>query len=138
MTAQKGSDLVVKIGDGASPEVFTNFAGLRTKSMDVNAETVDITNSDSTSKWRELLAGAGIKSMAVSGSGVFLDAAVDTTLQTELFAQTHPNFQVVVPDFGTFEGAFQLSSRRISADHNAEVQYEFQLESAGVIAFTAA
>ena len=138
MSAQKGSELLIKIGDGASPESFTEAAGLRTKSLQLNAETVDVTNSDSTNKWRELLAGAGVKSMSVSGSGVFTDATADATLQAEAVAQTILNYQVIVPGLGTFEGAFQLSQLQYAGEHNAEVTYEITLESAGAIAFTSA
>lgn len=137
MSAQKGSELLIKIGDDASPEVFTALAGLRTKSLTINAEQVDITNSDSVQKWRELLPGAGVKSMAVSGSGVFLDAAVDQTLITEVMAQTHRDFQIVVPGLGTFEGRFQIAQWQLAGEHNAEVTYDVTLESGAIIAYTA-
>ena len=137
MSAQKGSELLIKIGDDASPEVFTALAGLRTKTAAINAETVDITNSDTVQKWRELLPGAGVKSMAVSGSGVFLDAAVDQTLVTEVMAQTFRDFQIVIPGLGTFEGRFQITQWQFAGEHNAEVTYDISLESAGIIAYTA-
>lgn len=137
MSAQKGSELLIKIGDDASPEVFTALAGLRTKSLTINAEQVDVTNSDSVGKWRELLAGAGVKSMAVSGSGVFLDAAVDQTLVTEVMAQTIRDFQILVPGLGTFEGRFQVSQWQFAGEHNAEVTYDVALESGATIAYTA-
>ena len=86
MAAQIGSSLLIKIGDAASPEVFATVAGLRTKSLSINSETVDVTNSDSASKMRELLAGAGIISVSASGDGVFTDAAVHATLNTKALA----------------------------------------------------
>ena len=57
MTAQKGKDLLVKISDGAGG--FTTVAGLRTRRLGFNAETVDVTNAESSNRWRELLDGAG-------------------------------------------------------------------------------
>jgi TP901-1 family phage major tail protein len=138
MAAQKGSSLLIKIGDGASPEVFTALAGLRTKTLTINAEQVDVTNSDSVNKWRELLAGAGIKSMSASGAGVFTDQTVDGTVRTEMFAQVIKNYQIVVPGFGTFEGLFQMTQLQYAGEHNAEVTWDISLESAGEIAFEAA
>lgn len=138
MAAQKGSDMLLKVGDGGSPEAFTALAGLRTKNLQLNAETVDITNSDSANKWRELLAGAGIKSASVSGSGVFKDAAPDETVRASLFAGTIKNYQIVIPDFGTMEGAFQISSLQYAGEHNGEATHEVSLESAGEITFVAA
>src|SRR5204862_1249719 len=81
MSAQRGKDLLVKIGDGGSPETFTTVAGLRATTLSFNAQTVDVTNADSVDQWRELLAGAGVKSASFSGSGVFKDAASDESLR---------------------------------------------------------
>ena len=58
MTAQKGKDLLVKIAGGGG---YTTVAGLRTRRLAFNAETVDITHAESANRWRELLDGAGIK-----------------------------------------------------------------------------
>jgi TP901-1 family phage major tail protein len=80
MAAQKGKDILLKIGDGASPETFTTVAGLRARTLSLNAKSVDTTDSESTGRWRELLAGAGIKSAAVAGSGVFRDVTADAQL----------------------------------------------------------
>ena len=44
MTAQKGKDLLVKFADGAG---YTTVAGLRTRRLSFNAETVDITDAES-------------------------------------------------------------------------------------------
>ena len=79
MAAQKGSALLMKIGDGASPEVFTTIGGMRSTSISMNDEVVDITNKDS-SRARTLLAQGGVNSMTVTGSGVFTDSASETTL----------------------------------------------------------
>ena len=40
MAAQKGSALLMKIGDGASPEAFTTIGGMRSTSMTLNDEMV--------------------------------------------------------------------------------------------------
>lgn len=138
MAAQKGSDLLIKIGNSDSPNDFATVAGLRTKTLVFNAESVDVTNSDSLNKWRELLAGAGIKSCSASGSGVFNDAAADETVRAEYFAQTIKDYQIVIPGFGTVEGPFQITQYQFGGEHNAEVTWELALESAGEIAFTAA
>lgn len=139
MAAQKGDSLLIKVGDGATPtEGFTTIAGLRTKTLTINAEQVDITNADTTSKMRQLLAGAGIVSLSVSGDGVFTDAATDTTLKTEMLAQTIKNYQVVVPGFGTFEGAFQLTQLEYAGEYNGEATWSLALESAGDVTFAAA
>lgn len=137
MTAQRGRDLLIKIGDGGSPESFTSVAGLRASSLAFNAQTVDITNADSAGMWRELLEG-GVKSASLSGSGVFKDAASDAALRQAFFDGTTPNWQVVIPDFGTVEGAFRITQLQYDGPHDGEVKVSLALASAGVLSFTAA
>jgi TP901-1 family phage major tail protein len=136
--AKKGHLLLVKRGDGAGPEVFTTLAGLRTKTIAFNAEQVDVTNSDSANRWRELLAAAGVKSCSVSGSGVFKDSAVEALARADFFNQTHNNYEIVIPDFGTVTGSFQLTQLQYAGEHNGEVTWEISLESAAEVTFVAA
>jgi TP901-1 family phage major tail protein len=136
MTAQKGKDLLLKIdSDGAG--TFVAVAGLRSRRIAFNAESVDISNADSAGRWRELLAGAGVKRASISGAGIFKDAATDAAVRQVFFDGTIRNWQVIVPDFGTLAGAFQVTSLEYSGEHNGEVAYELALESAGEISFTA-
>ena len=138
MSAQKGKDLLIKIGDGASPEVFTTVAGLRATTLAFNAQNVDVTNSDSADMWRELLAGAGVKSATISGSGVFKDAASDAALRTAFFNQALCNWQIVIPDFGTVSGPFKLASLQYEGPYDGELKLSLSLASAGALNFTAA
>jgi len=137
MTAQKGKSLLLKLGDGGAPEIFTTIAGLRANSISFNAGAVDITNADSVSEWRELLPGAGVKTASVSGTGVFKDQAVDGTVRSVFFAQTHDNWQVVIPSFGIIEGPFQVTNLDYAGEYNGEAVHTIALESAGALTFTA-
>ena len=134
MAAQKGSAMLIKTGNGASPEVFTTIAGLRSSSLTVNNESVDVTNKDSSGK-RQLLASAGVQTISVSGSGVFTDGASESTIKTNALADTIDNYQFLVPDFGTFTGAFQVTSLEYAGEFNGEVTYSMSFESAGAITF---
>mgnify|MGYP003133879511 FL=1 len=134
MAAQKGIDLLFKIGDGGSPETFTAIGGMRTTSLAMNDEMVDVTNKDS-SRARTLLAQGGTNSMTVSGDGVFTDSASETTLRSKFDEAGLTNFQFLVPDFGTFTGNFRLTSLEYAGAFNGEVTYTFTFESSGAIAF---
>ncbi len=136
MAAQKGKDLLLKV-DSTGAGVFATVAGLRTRQMMFNAETVDVTHAESAGQWRELLAGAGVKTSRVSGSGVFKDQASDELIRSYVFAGTISNWQVVVPDFGTVEGPFQITSLEFSGRYDGEVTFDLALESAGELTFTA-
>jgi len=134
MTAQKGKDLLVKIADGAG---FTTVAGLRTRRLAFNAETVDITHAESANRWRELLDGAGIKRASVSGRGLFKDETTDALMRQTFFDGAVKDYQIVIPDFGTVQGAFQITNLEFAGEHNGEVTYDVAFESAGEMTFTA-
>ena len=137
MSAQRGKDLLLKV-DTTGSGSFATVAGLRARSLAFNAAMVDITHAESTDQWRELLAGAGAKSARISGSGIFKDAASDETARALFFAGTIRNWQVVIPDFGTVAGAFQITALEYSGGHDNELTFELALESAGALSFTAA
>ena len=136
MVAQNGKDLLVKI-DMTGGGSFETAAGLRATRISFNAESVDVTSLESQGGWRELLSGAGVKSAAISGSGVFKDAATDERARQIFFDGETPDFQVIIPGFGTVEGPFQIASIEYSGSHNGEANYELSLVSAGALSFTA-
>jgi TP901-1 family phage major tail protein len=136
MTAQKGRDLLLKI-DTTGAGVFQTVAGLRANALSFNAESVDVTHQESAGAWRELLAGAGLKSANVRGQGIFKDAASDETIRGLFFNGTIRRWQVIVPDFGTIDGPFQITALEIAGRHDAEITFELALESAGELIFTA-
>jgi TP901-1 family phage major tail protein len=137
MTAQSGKDILLKIGDGGDPEGFTSVAGLRAKTISLNARTIDATHADSPGAWRELIAGAGMKTCAVSGSGIFVDAAADETVRQAFFNQTADTWRLIIPDFGTIEGAFLVAALEYSGRHDGEAAYAISLASAGALTFSA-
>jgi TP901-1 family phage major tail protein len=136
MVAQNGKDLLVKI-DMTGGGLFETAAGLRATRISFNAETVDATSLESTGGWREILGGAGVKTASISGSGVFKDEATDERARQIFFDGETPDFQVIIPDFGTVEGPFQITSIEYAGSHNGEATYELSLASAGALTFTA-
>ena len=136
MGAQNGKDLLIKVdmtGDGS----FETIAGLRATRVSFNAESVDVTSLESQGGWRELLSGAGVKSAAISGAGVFKDASTDERARQLFFDGEVPDFQVIIPDFGIVEGPFQVTALEYAGSHDGEATYEMSMESAGVLVFTA-
>lgn len=134
MSGQKGRDVLIKIADG---EDFVTVAGIRAKTISLNARTVDGTSGESPEAWRELIAGAGVKSASVSGAGVFKDAASDALLQQAFFTQAAMGFQLVVPDFGALSGPFIVEALDYSGDHDGETAFAVTLASAGALSFEA-
>lgn len=134
MGAQRGKDLLIKLGEGGG---FVTVAGLRATRIALNAGTVDVTDADAPGRWRSLLAAAGVQSATVTGRGVFKDASSDAALRSAFFEGRAPSFQLVVPDFGVIEGPFQITGLEYAGAHDGEATFEATLESAGALSFKA-
>jgi len=134
MAAQQGKALLMKIGNAASPEVFTTIGGMRSNTLTMNDEMVDITNKDSSGA-RTILAQGGVNSITVAGSGVFTDSASETTLKGKFNVSALTNYQFLIPGFGTFTGEFMLTTLEYAGEYNGEVTYSFTFESSGAITF---
>jgi TP901-1 family phage major tail protein len=135
MAAQKGRDLLLKV-DATGGGSFQTVAGLRTSTLAFNAEQVDATSQESAGAWRELLAGAGLKSTSLRGQGIFKDAASDATIRSYFFNSTIVNWQAIIPDFGIVQGPFHIGAFEIAGRHDGEVTFNIAMESAGALTFT--
>lgn len=141
MAKQKGRALLVKIGDGEASETFSNLCGLNSKSLTINNSSIDVTTPDCDSPdgalWTETL--SGVKSLAVSGDGFFEDSTAEARLNTIAMADDNvANFQIIVPNFGTYAGALRVASLEFGGETEGGVTYSLSLESTGAITFTAA
>tara|TARA_R110000751_G_scaffold306719_1_gene426006 strand:+ start:35 stop:478 length:444 start_codon:yes stop_codon:yes gene_type:complete len=146
MAAQKGSAILMKINTSGS--TYVTIGGLRSTSITLNDESVDVTNKDSLGN-RLLLAGGGVNSLSVSGSGVFTDSTSEVLIRTTFAGQqnstdgstaqtaAYKNYQFLVPSLGTYTGAFQITTLEYSGEYNGEVTYSLSFESAGYITFAA-
>ncbi len=134
MTAQRGRDLLLKI-DSTGTGIYITVAGLRANTLTFNSEVVDASSQDSAGAWKELLAGAGLKSAQIKGQGIFKNAASDATIRGYFFSGTIVNWQIVIPAFGTVTGLFQIASLDFGGRHDGEVTFDVSLVSAGVLTF---
>ena len=137
MVGQAGRDVLVRIGDGEAPEGFVSVAGIRARAIRLGARLVDGTHADSGDAWRVLMAGAGVKSVEVSGAGAFKDAASDVLMRAAFFGGETPNMELVVPGFGMMRGAFAISELVYGGSQDDEATFSVRLVSAGVVSFEA-
>ncbi|MCA3595935.1 MAG: phage major tail protein, TP901-1 family [Methylobacterium sp.] len=135
MAAQRGKDILLKLANDAN--AFVTVAGLRTRRFSLNAETVDVTHSESAGRWRELLDGAGVRRASISGSGIFKDGASDELVRQVFFDGAIRNWKILLPDFGEITGPFQITSLDYRGEHAAEMTFEMAMESAGALTFAA-
>ena len=135
MTAQKGSAFLLKVGDGASPPAYRTVAGLRTTQMSINGDTVVVTHKES-GGWRELLSGAGVRSVSVSASGIFLGSAAEASIRANALAGLVDAYELSFEDGEKLRGRFLVQRLDYAGDFNGERNYSVVLESSGAVAHT--
>ena len=132
MTAQKGAAFLLKIGDGGDPPTYTTVAGLRTTQMSINGDTVVVTHKQS-GGWRDLLSGAGTRSVSVAASGIFLDGEAATRLRSHALAGIVDDYRLSFEDGSAMDGRFLVQRLDYAGDFNGERTYTLQLESSGAV-----
>ena len=132
MTAQKGAAFLLKIGDGGSPQTYETVAGLRTTQMSINGDTVVVTTKES-GGWRELLSGAGTRSVSVSASGIFLGSDAEDRVRGNALAGTLDAYELSFEDGAKMRGQFLVQRLDYAGDFNGERTYSVQLESSGQV-----
>ncbi|WP_430416111.1 phage tail tube protein [Parasphingorhabdus sp.] len=133
MAAEKGSAFLLKIGDGASPVTYSTIAGLRTTQMSINGEPVAITSKDS-GGWRQLLSGAGVRSVSVSGAGVFTGSDAELRIKNHALGGVIDSYELSFEGGERMQGAFLVTRLDYSGDYNGERSYILSLESSGAVA----
>lgn len=135
MAAQKGLEMLLKVdSDGAG--TYQTLGGIQTNGLTLDKETVDITSQDEVDRYRKLIAGAGVKSMSISGSGVFKDDAAIETARSYYANDTLRNWRITIPSFYDITANFAVSRLEFSGAHNGEVTFSISLDSSGPIAWT--
>ncbi len=132
MAIEKGSAFLLKVGDGAATPVYATVAGMRTTQLSINGETVVVTNKGSNG-WRELLSGAGTRSVSVSGAGVFTGSAAETRLKSNALAGLIDDYELSFESGEKMRGRFLVSRLDYAGDFNGERSYTLALESSGPV-----
>jgi TP901-1 family phage major tail protein len=132
MAKQKGSDTLLQVDTTGSGNYVT-MGGIQNARVTFKRDGVDVTNQGSTNKHREMLAGAAILQMSVSGDGVWDSAAPQDTIKGLIISDTHRNWKVIIPGDATYTAAFAITSWERGAAHDKEVTFSIALENAGAI-----
>ena len=132
MGIEKGAAFLLKVGDGAAVPVFATVAGLRTTQLSINGETVVVTNKDS-GGWRQLLSGAGVRSVSVSGAGVFTGSAAETRIKGNALTGVLDDYRLSFESGESMTGRFLVTRLDYAGDFNGERSYTLSLESSGAV-----
>ena len=133
MAAERGSAFLLKIGDGGEPPVYATVAGLKTTQLSVNGDPVAITNKDS-GGWRELLTGAGVRSVSVAASGIFTGSAAEARVRSLALGGEIEAYELSFESGEKMRGDFLVTRLEYAGDFNGERNYTLALESSGEVA----
>jgi TP901-1 family phage major tail protein len=132
MAAERGSAFLLKIGDGSAPPAFVTVAGLKTTQLSINGDPVAITNKGS-GGWRELLSGAGVRSVSVAASGIFTGSTAEAQVRGLALTGALENYQLSFESGERMQGQFVVTRLEYAGDFNGERNYTLALESSGEV-----
>jgi TP901-1 family phage major tail protein len=132
MAAERGSAFLLKIGDGAATPTYSTVAGLKTTQLSINGNAVEITNKGS-GGWRELLSGAGVRSVSVAASGIFTGSAAEAQVKALALSGALENYQLSFESGDQMQGEFLVTRLEYAGDFNGERNYTIALESSGEV-----
>lgn len=118
-----------------APNVFTLVGGLRSKSLSMSSEAVEVTNHSS-DEWKTFLDGAGIRAMSLSGSGVHNgDQATLGLIEQAMLSNTQIRFRIHDTDNNgrMYTAYFKISSFERAGEYNAEQTYSIAMDSSGEV-----
>jgi len=136
-TKYSGKDFLIQVESATTPGTFVTLGGLSTNGLTINNEAVDITDKGDM-PWRVLLAGCGLRSMSVKGSGMVSNDSVFKQVQASILAGTILNYRLVSGAGDKFVGGFLVTSFERSGEKNNAEMFSASFESSGVPAYTPA
>jgi TP901-1 family phage major tail protein len=135
LVAQKGRLLLIEVEQTPGEGDFIPLGGLRTKSLKINNEAVDVT-SDDDEGYRKLLEGAGINSIEGNGAGIISDAQGFDIAREAAEDNVHINMRVTIPGSTysrVYEGLWQITECEMSGEYKDSAQYKMTFASDGEI-----
>lgn len=133
MAAERGSAFLLKIGSGGMTPTYATVAGLKTTQLSINGDAVVITNKGS-GGWRELLSGAGVRSVSVAASGIFTGSAAEVQVRGLALSGSLEDYELSFESGERMRGKFLVTRLEYAGDFNGERNYTMALESSGQVA----
>lgn len=136
----RGTQLLIKVGDGASPEVFTHPCLINAKrgfklAVSTNKIVVPDCDNPDDPAWQEVI--KDVLSASIDGAGK-LDTVDVAAYHAWLISKNPKNIQVWLGTAGHWAGAFHLTNFEVNGDRGALAECSITLDSDGIVTYTAA
>lgn len=132
MAAEKGSGFLLKVGNGGAPIAYATVGGMRTTQMSVNGAAVNVTHKES-GGWRELLSGAGVRSVSVAASGIFTGTVAETRIKANALSGMLDDYELSFESGERLRAKFLVARLDYAGDYDGERTYTLSLESSGPV-----
>lgn len=124
------------VGVTATLAGYLTVAGMRSNSLKINNEQVDVTDKGD-NQWRQLLQ-CGVRSMEASGSGMFSNDFSADDMVSDAMTGSIVDFKLISGRGDKFVGPFLVATCERTGEYNGAEQYSLSLASAGAIVHTPA
>lgn len=136
MPSLKGRDLLLKVGDGGTPESFSTLGAARAVEFSINNQPVDATTmADAGTQSFE--AGASTQSMQLRLEGLFKDSSAEDTLRAAAFDRSSRNYELYFPNGDKYAATFVIDSYARGGTHDGLETFTVSLLRSGGGIFTA-
>ncbi|MEO1602254.1 MAG: phage tail tube protein [Pseudomonadota bacterium] len=139
MAAVRGTEVLIKRGNGADPEVFTTVGAIRNATITINGNPIDVTTADDVDGnneiWRTSI--TGVKDFSISGDGVAKALLPVQTVYNDFATGAITNYEVVAKWFGTWTVAMIVTNMTIEGPYDGAETFSIELQAAGAPTFVA-
>lgn len=125
-----GSDCVLRILEGGETPAFRMVEGLKLTSWKVRNDTVEVTDAGDQG-WRRLLAGAGVRSLDLALSGLYLGSPGEVLLRQSALQGSMFEAELMLGSSLTLRGGFVASEFGCESAGKDETSFTAKLCSAG-------
>jgi predicted secreted protein len=134
MSVRNGSIMVVKIGSGTNPEIYTILNGVKSAQLVLNNQYLNASDVNS-GAWRTGQNSGGIQSATINLSGVFTDSQSERSLRQNAVSNRTSNYRFYFSKGDYLAGLFHVSSFSLQSGLNSMEEYALTLQSAGELTY---
>lgn len=127
-----GSECLFHVSDGEPSPTLLLVEGVRLSGWTIVQEEVEVTDGGDAG-WRRLLSGAGVRSLELKFSGLYLGSPGERLLRANAFSGAAFDSVLALDQGTTLRGCFIAVDLRFDCAINEEATYAATLRSAGPV-----
>ena len=139
MVAKRGSLLIIKRGDAASPEVFTQIGAIQNSTWAIAGNSINVTTADDVDGnneiWNTFITGP--KDGTITANGISKGFLPIQTIYNDFATGTAVNYEIIVPNVGTWTAAMIIGDMSFDGPFDGVVGFDITMQMSGAPVFVA-